>query len=60
MAAVYCYEEIPLRFLASFFDIQMRYLVYMTYLCLVPHTMHTRCIIGFCENSDTDFFRDAW
>ena len=32
MAAVYCYEGIPLRFLASLFDIQMRYLVYMRYL----------------------------
>ena len=32
MAAVYCYEGIPLRFLASFFDIQMRYLVYIRYL----------------------------
>ena len=25
MAAVYCYDGIPLRFLASLFDIQMRY-----------------------------------
>ena len=33
MAAGYCYEGIPLRFLASLFDIQMRYLVYMRYLC---------------------------
>ena len=33
MAAAYCYEGIPLRFLASLFDIQMRYLVYMRYLC---------------------------
>ena len=32
MAAGYCYEGIPLRFLASLFDIQMRYLVYMRYL----------------------------
>ena len=32
MAAAYCYERIPLRFLASLFDIQMRYLVYMRYL----------------------------
>ena len=32
MAAAYCYEGIPLRFLASLFDIQMRYLVYMGYL----------------------------
>ena len=32
MAAAYCYEGIPLRFLASLFDIQMRYLVYMRYL----------------------------
>ena len=32
MAAAYCYEGIPLRFLASLFDIQMRYLVYMKYL----------------------------
>ena len=28
MDAAYCYEGIPLRFLASLFDIQMRYLVY--------------------------------
>ena len=28
MAAAYCYEEIPLRFLASLFDIQMHYLEY--------------------------------
>ena len=34
MAAAYCYEGIPLRFLASLFDIQMRYLVYMRYLYL--------------------------
>ena len=34
MAAAYCYERIPLRFLASLFDIQMRYLVYMRYLWL--------------------------
>ena len=27
-----CFEGIPLRFLASLFDIQMRYLVYMRYL----------------------------
>ena len=26
MAAAYCYEGIPLRFLASLFDMQMRYL----------------------------------
>ena len=32
MAVAYCYEGIPLRFLASLFDIQMRYLVYMRYL----------------------------
>ena len=32
MAAAYCYEGIPLRFLASLSDIQMRYLVYMRYL----------------------------
>ena len=32
MAAAYCYEGIPLRFLASLFYIQMRYLVYMGYL----------------------------
>ena len=32
MAAAYCYEGIPLRFLASLFDIQMRYLVHMKYL----------------------------
>ena len=31
MAAAYCYEEIPLRFLALPFDIRMRYLVYMRY-----------------------------
>ena len=30
MAAAYCYERIPLRILASFFDIQMRYLVYIS------------------------------
>ena len=35
MAAGYCYEGIPLRFLASLFDIQMRYLVYMRYLWLL-------------------------
>ena len=29
-----CYEGIPLRFLASLFYIQMRYLVYMRYLWL--------------------------
>ena len=28
IAAAYCYEEIPLRFLASIFDTQIRYLVY--------------------------------
>ena len=33
MAAAYCYEGIPLRFLASLFDIQMRYLLYMRYQC---------------------------
>ena len=32
MAAAYCYEGIPLRFLASLFDIQMRYLVHIGYL----------------------------
>ena len=32
MATAYCYEEMPLRFLASLFDIQMCYLVYMRYL----------------------------
>ena len=38
MAAAYCYEIygftlwIPLRFMASLFYIQMRYLVYMRYL----------------------------
>ena len=32
MAAAYCYEGIPLRFLASLFYIQMRNLVYMRYL----------------------------
>ena len=32
MAAAYCYEGIPLRFLPSLFEIQMRYLVYMRYL----------------------------
>ena len=32
MAAAYCYEGIPMIFLASLFDIQMRYLVYMRYL----------------------------
>ena len=32
MAAAYCYEGIPVRFLALLFDIQMRYLVYMRYL----------------------------
>ena len=32
MAAAYCYEGIPLRFLASLFDIQMRHLAYMRYL----------------------------
>ena len=30
--AAYCYEGIPLRFLASLFDMQMRYLMYMRYL----------------------------
>ena len=30
----FCYEGVPLRFLASLFDIQMRYLVYMRYLWL--------------------------
>ena len=34
MAAAYCCEGIPLRFLASLFDIQMRYLVYVRYLWL--------------------------
>ena len=29
MAAACCYEGIPLRFLASLFDMQMRYPVYM-------------------------------
>ena len=32
MAAAYCYEGKPLRFLASLFDIQMCYPVYMRYL----------------------------
>ena len=32
MVAPYCYEGIPLRFLASLFDMQMRYLVYMSFL----------------------------
>ena len=36
MDAAYCYEGIPLRFLASLFDMQMRHLVYMRYLCLRP------------------------
>ena len=35
MAAAYCYEGTPLRFLASLFDIQMRYLVYMRYLWFI-------------------------
>ena len=34
MAAAYCYEGIPLRFLASLFDIHMRFLVYMRYPCV--------------------------
>ena len=34
MAAAYCYEGIPLRFLASLLDIQMRYLVYMRSMVL--------------------------
>ena len=29
MAAAYCYGGIPLRFLASLFDIQIQYLVYI-------------------------------
>ena len=38
MAAAYCYERISLRFLASLFDIQMRYLVYMRYpYCSTVH-----------------------
>ena len=41
MAAACCYEGMPLRFLASLFDIQMRYLVYMRHLwtidALTPH-----------------------
>ena len=36
MAAAYCYEGILLTFLASLFDIQMRYLVYTRYLCAAP------------------------
>ena len=38
MAATYCYEGIPLRFLVSLFLIQMRYLVYMRYSIYV-HTV---------------------
>ena len=34
MAAAYCYEGIPLRFLAQLFEIQMCYLVCMRYLWL--------------------------
>ena len=42
MAAAYCYEGIPLIFLASLFDIQMRYLVYMRYLwCVCPNFCDT-------------------
>ena len=60
MAAVYCYEEIPMRFLASFFDIQMRSLVYMTYLCLVPKQCTRDALLDFVKIVNTDFFRDAW
>ena len=35
MAAAYCFEGIPLRFLASLFDIQMRYLVYMHEISMI-------------------------
>ena len=35
MATAYCYERIPLRFLASLIDIQMRYLVYMRCLWIL-------------------------
>ena len=35
MATAYCYEGIPLRFLASLIDIQMRYLVYMRCLWIL-------------------------
>ena len=34
LAAANCYEEIPLKFLASLFDTQMHYLLYMRYLWL--------------------------
>ena len=44
MTAAYCYERIPLRLLASLFDVQMRYLVYMRYLWTVPSK-----IVDFCE-----------
>ena len=46
MAAAYCYEEIPLRFFVSLFDIQMRYLLYMRYLwfsCRVRPVNKNRC-----------------
>ena len=50
MAAAYCYEGIPLRFLASLFDIQMRYLVYMRYLWDGPtkskQLWYKNCIYG--------------
>ena len=44
MTAAYCYEGIPQRLLASLFDTQMRYLVYMRYSWTVLSK-----IVDFCE-----------
>ena len=57
MAASYCYEGIPLRFLASIFDIQMRYLVYMRYRWLL-HEKTSRddyCFEGYDHTRSLSF-----
>ena len=54
MAAAYCYEGIPLRFLASLFDIQMRILVTSIYE-ISMHGGHPNAIRNLARVQNTVF-----
>ena len=53
MAAAYCYEGIPLTYLASFFDTQMRYLVTCVYVYM--HGGHPNAIRNLARMQNTVF-----